>query len=400
MTIPILLGTGGHAAAESQQWLSTNNYYSNVGLGRSGMMDTSFTTEAYVSQIIRVPGTISYLSWNLSQNFPNALTLTLNKNSSASDLVVHIDADTTGWVTNSIDNVSVESGDALTFATRVSADTTDYGGTFYPVSARFDADTDSAQMIAAVGPAQIYPTTSLQFLNFLGIASTPSQSESDTQFNCMTAGTWQNMACHLESNGFDRGTTVHNRIGGSNGSMAISIPASTSGYFEDTADSDTVGAGDRLDYGVISASAPGSGSLMMDWIGAHFIASTASYCMIGGSAASPEGIIVQYYSSLFGGGNPFGESARSTGLFSYDLQASNYTNFVTYADMGEGSATFTLLKNGSATTLSVNSDGETGYIIAGTGSVDFAAGDTCTNEMAVTSGEVIWASAALLLEAT
>lgn len=40
MTIPTLLGTGGHQA--SAQDYSEGKYYSNVGLGRCAMMSHSF----------------------------------------------------------------------------------------------------------------------------------------------------------------------------------------------------------------------------------------------------------------------------------------------------------------------------------------------------------------------
>jgi hypothetical protein len=133
--------------------------------------------------------------------------------------------------------------------------------------------------------------------------------------------------------------------------------------------------------------------------------------LIGGSPDLPQviGSGETEYSSIFGGGNLGGNSSttipRATGLFPYDLEASNYTNHVTGTDMsGLGAATFTLLKNGSASGLAVSSSaGETGYIADNLSVVDFAVGDTCANMIAVTSGtgsSISWANAALLLEAS
>ena len=90
------------------------------------------------------------------------------------------------------------------------------GAAFYCVSARFDADTASAQILAAVGPSQISPTTTLLFVNFLGISSVTSAIESDKQLTCLAAGTWRNMACYLRTNGFNRATTITNRINNTN----------------------------------------------------------------------------------------------------------------------------------------------------------------------------------------
>src|SRR5437870_3037668 len=95
-----LLGTGGHGA--STQPYNAGNRYSNVGLGRCAMFGTSgFTQELFVSQTIRVPGTISYLSWGLDVAFGTALTLTVKRNHSNTALAVSIGASTTGWVTDS-----------------------------------------------------------------------------------------------------------------------------------------------------------------------------------------------------------------------------------------------------------------------------------------------------------
>lgn len=404
MTIPTLLGTGGHAASVTQEWLSADSYYSNVGLGRSAMMDTSFTTASYVSQVIRVPGTISYLSWGVSAAFGTTLTLALNKGSSASALAVSIGASTTGWVTDSSHNVSVSNGDALSFVTNVGADTTDYEGSFYCVSARFDADTGSAELLAAVGLSQISPTTTLQFVNFLGISGVPSTAEGDKQFKSLAAGTWQNMACSLESNAFNKNTTVTNRINNSNGSMAISIPASTSGSFEDQSGSDTVSGGDLLDYGfILGSSQPGSGSFMMVWIGAHFLASTTSLCMIGGSQGSTVSSLGTKYTSLFGGGavDPSGSGGmpRATGLFPYALVGSKFTNYL--IDPSPGNATFTLLINNLPSLLTASSGGTTGHFTDNSHTVSTTIGNTCANQIVVAPGSfVTYANAALLLDAS
>lgn len=312
---PTLLGTAGHGANGSQSWSSTDSYYSNVGLGRCAMMDTSFTSASYVNQIIRVSGTASYLSWRVSEDFPTTLTLALSKNSSGTDLSVSISPSNTGWVTDSTETVDVSSGDALSFVTNVSDNVSGYMGSFYCVSARLDAGTGSAQMLATVGRAEFSPTTILQFVNFLGILGNGDQVEANQQFKSLAEGTWRNLACYLEANAFNVATTIHNRIGGDNGSMSISISAATSGYFEDITDSDHVNVGDRLDYGFVASETGNSGTLSVIWLGSHFLAATASLCMIGGAPPEPGNPPDMSHSSLFGGGNFFPSSLRSTGLF-------------------------------------------------------------------------------------
>lgn len=393
---PTVLGTAGHGASASQSWSSANGYYSNIGLGRCAMMDTSFASASYVNQIIRLSATISYLSWRVSEDFPTTLTLALHKNSSGTDLSVSISTSNTGWVTDSTDSVSVSNGDALSFVTKVNDDVPEYGGSFYCVSARLDAGTGGAQMLAAVGRAELSPTTMLQFVNFLGILGNGDHVESDLWFNSLAEGTWQNLACYLEANAFNVATTIHSRIGGGNGSMSVSISAVTSGYFEDITDSDHVNIGDKLDYGFAASEAGNSGTLSVIWIGSHFLAATTSLCMIGGAAPMSGSPFGTSHSSLFGGGNFFIPAERSTGLFPYALAASKFTNYVPTAG---GAATFTLLINGSSSLSASCSQTDTGFI-TDTDSATVAVNDTCANQIVVTLGQLTWASATLLLNAS
>jgi hypothetical protein len=406
MTNYTLLGTGGHGTG-SQSYDYGGDYYSNVGLGRHPMKQPPFTTEPNVQQIIRVAGTVSYLSWGLDTAFGTTLTLALRVNSSNSALAVSNLASTTGWFTDSTHSASVSSGDLLDFRAHVASGSETsftYIGYFFCTSARFVADTASAQMLATVGPDTFdAPFSSDNFVNFLGILAARVTNETDQQFDCLApgaetaAGTWQNMACYVDSNGFTQSTTITNRINGSPGSMGISIAGGQTGYLEaDAAQSDLVNIGDKLDYGV---STPETSllTLTMDWIGAHFPAAGAASCMVGGSAGSPEMIIgTTNYSSLFGAGKIYNGNlvARATGLFPYTLSATKFTNYRPGDQSGD--ATFTLLKNGSPSALAVSSTGG-GYWTDNTDTVAFAVGDTCANE--VEGAVPAWAYGALLLTA-
>ncbi|HEX4158382.1 MAG TPA: hypothetical protein VHY79_07885 [Rhizomicrobium sp.] len=397
MTYPTLLGTSGHGSGG----MYDGTYYANVGLGRCPM-GVAFKTESYVSQIIRVPGTIRHLSWRLDMAVDNELTLVLRQNSANSDLAITIGACTSGWVTSSsTDIVDVSSGDVLDFAVEASGC---HDTAFYCISACFDATTDSAQLLTAVGPASIIGGSSPSFFNFQGVLEA-DPTEIHQQFYCLTAGVWQSMACYIDSNTFSGSSVVvRNRIGLANGSMAISTSSiGKTGYFEDTSDSDSVSAGDLLNY-AIAVPDQGMHSVDLIWIGAHFLASDPSYCMIGGSNGVPANIPSGFttYTSLFGGQeiDLTGVSVpRATGLVPYDLTASNFTNYVP-AVLGSPIATFTLLQNETMAAFTFTTmEGQTGYFTAA-GTADFSVGDRCTNKIAVAWGTIEWASASLLLQST
>jgi hypothetical protein len=407
---PTLLGTGGHQSGAN---FSTTNYYSTVCLGRNGLI-ASFPTESFVSQTVRVAGTISYLSWGVTDvgSIGEALDLYLRVNSSNSTLTVHIPAETAGWVTDSTHSVTVASGDKLDFGTVLSrGDTSGAQFEVNCVSARFDASVTgtvpSAQLIGSQGLSTLNESTTLQPTCFLGIVFDGTASESTQQIYTLAAGTWQNMACNIQNNDLSLSANsilVHNRIGGSNGSMHVSYVSAQTGLMEDASDSDDISVGDLVNYGFHCALS-GSGTFDVEWIGAHFLATNANLCMIGGSpGSSPTAVIAPssdpYFTSLFGGGEVGSSPGRATGLFPYALTASNYTNHLSGPPSGDGVATFTLLKNYTTAALSVSSTAQTGYFID-TDTASFDAGDFCSNQISVaeTGGSVTWSSAALLLEA-
>lgn len=336
-----------------------------------------------------------------------------------STLAVSFDSDNTGWMTDSTDTVHVSSGDTLDFATYV-ADDVEYIGAFNCVSARFDADSNSAQLLATPG-AQAglsFDFSTPNYVNFLGILGPGNTAESGQQFYCLASGTWQNLAFYVVNNSYtlDQGyatptTTVSNRIAGraTSGSMAVSFDGQATGYFEDGSHSDSVAIGEYLDYEFLTTA--DAGSLDMAWIGAHFIADSTSNpnaCIIGGGPMSPQPIhpggtgTQAYYTSLFGGGDPDTVTPRATGLLPYDSTASLYTNYIVSSNVN---CTFTLMKNNNATDATISTgSGCSGYFIITDVSedVDFNVGDTCMNRIVVTgtgmSSSALFSYSALLLK--
>jgi hypothetical protein len=396
---PTILGDGGH-----QDGSYSATRYANVGLGRCAMLAPSgFQNETYVRQRIRAAGTISELSWGLNHAFGETLTYTLRQNGAYTSLAVSFAATDTGWMTDSTDSVSVSSGDWLDFEADIGSSVT-YSYSFYCATAKFVASSGSSQMLATVGPSTLTPNSVPQYVHFLGILGFGVTSETEQQFEALCSGTWEYMACYVETNGFTAPTLIINRINAAAGSMRIVIPASSLGVgnFEDTTHTDSVSGGDLLDYQFVTTAM--SNNLVMTWVGCHYVTGNAN-CMIGGTetetAIIPEGST--QYSSLFGGGNIAGDYTRATGKIPYGASLTNYGNFLPDAD-ATGAATFTLLINALPSLLSISSTaGETGWIIDGTHAVTVSTGDTVTNQV-VGSGAagstVTWGGAGLLVTAS
>src|SRR5438105_3668272 len=209
---PTILGDGGHQ--DGSYTAATFPRYANVGLGRCVMLGGGgFQNESYVRQKIRVGGTISELSWGLNHAFGTTLTYTLRQNGSNTTLAVSFGSGDSGWMTDSTDSVSVSSGDWLDFEADIGGDST-YSYSFNCASARFDAadNTTSAQMLATVGPSTMNHGIGTQYGHFLGILAFGTTTESHEQFYALTSGTWERMACYVQTNGFNVSTLVNNRI--------------------------------------------------------------------------------------------------------------------------------------------------------------------------------------------
>src|SRR3972149_2162287 len=97
------------------------------------------------------------------------------------------------------------------------------------------------------GPATFYtPCGNTQLI--------PFNAEASTQVIYRTAGTLSKLFVVVASTGGSwQATTVKIRKNGADGNMSVSIPADTSGIFEDNSNTDTVAAGDTLDYAVTCA---------------------------------------------------------------------------------------------------------------------------------------------------
>lgn len=75
-------------------------------------------------------------------------------------------------------------------------------------------------------------------------------TEVNRQITHRTPGTISNLAVRCSAH-FRTPATITTRINGSDGTMTVSIPASTTGYFEDGLNTDSIANGDLMSYSVV-----------------------------------------------------------------------------------------------------------------------------------------------------
>ena len=104
-----------------------------------------------------------------------------------------------------------------------------------------------------------------------GSAVAGSANEAANQTTYRSAGTLANLYCRVTSN--DRGaSTFKSRVNAANGSQSISVGASTTGEFQDTANTDAIVAGDEADCRFITGA--GGTTFILAVYGASFAATT------------------------------------------------------------------------------------------------------------------------------
>ena len=102
------------------------------------------------------------------------------------------------------------------------------------------------------------------------VTAVPAAVETDHQITIRTAGVWSNLTYYMVSN--DRGTsTARSRVNSGNGNQVLSI--TSTGWYEDASNSDTLSAGNTTNTTYTTAS--GGTTFVMRVISSKFAATTS-----------------------------------------------------------------------------------------------------------------------------
>ncbi len=92
-------------------------------------------------------------------------------------------------------------------------------------------------------------------------AATAVVTEADVQYRVRFAATYRNLQFVSRSNTVDGASTVRLRINGVNGNQSITVPASTSGSFEDLINTDNISTNDLINFSIVTGGAAGTLSI-------------------------------------------------------------------------------------------------------------------------------------------
>jgi len=297
-------------------------------------------TESEVAATFRTAnGTFDKAGVYVTQNdVSSASTQALRVNAASSALSISITGNTTGLFEDTTNSVTITAADKVNWLTTIPSVAGSHTISVSESFCRFSSATNTYQkMLSSYFASNTYGSTTVNYIG-LGCELDFGTTEINVQQKFYTAGTLQKGFVNLSANTYNATITIKSRINGADGTIAISVTASTSGNFEDTTNTDAVASGNLINMSIQGAAGTGSGTFTIvgmeftttnnkSWqgssqnTGATFSASTTYYLLFNGRFASATSTEAQVqYKSRF--------VAKATNLQCYvtaNLAATNDT---------------------------------------------------------------------------
>lgn len=226
--------------------------YACIGYGISAIQ----TNESEHQRYVRTAGTFSCAQIVIATNDRAASTATLRVNGADSTLVIAITGSATGRFEDLTHSVTVASGDLL--AMKI---TTGAGGSTFShrsIGVLFAATSGVAVTLWGVTSGNTLSTASTSVFAPVVGQGTEATTEADVQARLQVAGTWRHLSVNVRTNTRPDATTIRNRINGANGSMAISVTASGTGWFHDASSTDALAVTNKVCVAVTLGAGAGS----------------------------------------------------------------------------------------------------------------------------------------------
>ena len=245
-------GTTTTAATTEYHWLS-------------GHTDKN-ATEANRDILFRTAGTLSNLYARVQTNSTTgASTIRTRKNAGNGGQSQSIGIAATGKFEDTSGTDTVAAGDKLNIQT-----VTGTGGTinFRTLSTFFNATTNTVSVCGCTGTFTTTTASTTWFLPIQGHNANLITTETFQKCRIRKSFTAKNMGVYVSA-ARAQATTVRSRKNGANGNLVVTCTGSTTGWFEDTGNSDTLAAADDYDYSVTTGT--GADTLTIQTIKCEYV---------------------------------------------------------------------------------------------------------------------------------
>lgn len=271
------------ATGNQTYFMDTQSGYLNAQTG---------SVEAEIEVTARVPGVFSKLSILVFSNSKTTDSfLRFRKNGGNGNQAVTIPASTTGWFEDSSNTDSVSSGDTFCMAL-----THGVSGSAFTVGAclvTFAANSGDAVTFLGHSrtnvtepfavTAQAGSSTRCSFTGYWP-ANTNTATFNNSRIN--SPGTIGNMQCYVRTNARTQPSTLQSRKNDADGNMLITIPATTTGLFEDTSNTDSLDGDDSMGFELTTTTGAGSEALNVSRVGYTFTSTDGSWPLNAGGNSS------------------------------------------------------------------------------------------------------------------
>ncbi len=330
------------------------------------------TVEAEAQITYQVAGTASNLFINFVTNGTGGNQVArLRINGANGNQSITISSGATGYFEDTTNTDSIAIGDEVClFLDRPASGNSQFTG----FGANFESSGSNSMYTASAGANTASTTTSSLFgmTGSSGVSNTAQRSYVDT------ATTLSNMAVYISANTRTSQTGFRTIINGSAGNLSISISASTTGYFEDTSNTDSLVAGDLWQFQRVTNT--GTGSITHTIIACEQEFSNINVAQYNSQTTASSPSTTNARANIFGYTTSFSTTneARYYAECPADITMSNL-RLIINSNSTSGTTTFTMRKNLVNTALSVSiGAGATGTFSDTTNQVSFSAGDQIT----------------------
>lgn len=212
-------------------------FFTAIGGGPTGL------TEANVELTARATYALSGLYIRVTKNSTTAAsTLRCRVNGANGNQSLTIPAGTTGQFEDTVNSDTLADGDR--FATSLVVGT---GGSLTFTTSNYNLNSPSSDpFIGVSGDASVIDSLSQSVSLFGGLH--PSGFSTGLAYTFRMPAIFTNLRVSIISNAADAASTARTIVNGSSGNLLVTVPAFTTGIFEDSVNSDVLASGDTANF--------------------------------------------------------------------------------------------------------------------------------------------------------
>ncbi len=240
------------------------------------------TTETQAQTTMRDGGTFSHLYANCSANtFSTDGTFRTRKGAANATQTLTITASTAGEFEDTVNSDTVTAADKWNYTMTTGAGTGTC--TIDSFSTLFAATTNTVTKNNCMYTFNLSAASTTSYGPLAGRCSASQTTETTEKTRLRKAGTMKFLMANVTTNTRAQASTAKSRLNGADGVLTKSITGSTTGIFEDTANTDTLAVADDYDGALVTGTS--TGNLGLRPYSFSFI-STADFGMVIGGASA------------------------------------------------------------------------------------------------------------------